>query len=268
MPRFARGEEIWQWRTPHPNAIIWRHPSPPRRTVAFPATHISVVQRTASPDPETRARALDALAAVYWRPIYVHIRLSHGVPVQDAEDMTQGFFADALRRSLFGRFDASRARFRTFLRTCVDAYVANTHKSNTRLKRGGATSIVPIDVADLEAQIAVAPEVDRAFHDEWVRGVFSSALARLRERYEAAGKPVQYAVFEQYEVVGANADPRPTYADVAAMLGITTVQATNWLNAARRDFRSSVLETLRDLTGSEEEFRDEARALLGADNPA
>ena len=93
--------------------------------MSFPATHLSLVRRVRSTDADTRARAQDALAAVYWAPIYAHVRLTHRQEPADAEDLTQGFFVEALRRDLFARYEPSRARFRTFVRTCVDSYVAN-----------------------------------------------------------------------------------------------------------------------------------------------
>src|SRR5689334_20916021 len=81
----------------------------------FPATHLSLVRRVRSSDAETRARAQDALAAVYWAPIYAHVRLNHHQEPPDAEDLTQGFFVDALRRDLFARYEPQRARFRTYV---------------------------------------------------------------------------------------------------------------------------------------------------------
>src|SRR5689334_4781003 len=98
----------------------------------FPATHLSLIRRSGSSDAVTRSRAQDALAAVYWAPIYAHIRLTHHQASADAEDLTQGFFADALRRDLFTRYDPTRARFRTYVRTCVDSFVVNAIQAAKR----------------------------------------------------------------------------------------------------------------------------------------
>lgn len=232
---------------------------PRSRPDAFPATHVSLVHRTGSPDPQIRSRAREMLAAVYWGPVYSYLRLSHGIEREDAEDLAQGFFAEALRRDLFARFDPARARFRTYLRTCLDSYVANERKAERRQKRGGAARAVSIEVAELEGRLASEHDADAAFHREWVRGVFGLALSRLRERLEASGKHTHVILFERYDL----ADERPTYAELASQLGIATTQVTNWLAVARREFRASVLETLRDLCAGDDEFRDEASALLG-----
>ena len=225
------------------------------------------MRRVRSSDADTRARAQDALAAVYWTPIYAHVRSHHHQEPPDAEDLTQGFFVDALRRDLFARYEPKRARFRTFVRRCVDSYVINALQAERRIKRGGQASFVPIDVADVEtrltADLHTTDDPDAVFHREWVRSVLLTAIARLHERYEAAGKQMHLVLFERYDMASATGD-RPTYSELAAELGLPTTQVTNWLAATRRDFRAIVLETLRDLSGSDEEFEEEARALLGS----
>ena len=240
-------------------------------SAGFPVTHLSLVRRVRSADADTRARAEDALAAVYWTPIYAHVRLAHRVELEDAEDLTQGFFIEALRRDLFGRYEPERARFRTYVRTCVDAYVLNTWKADRRLKRGGGARILPLDVAEVEGRLTSeaqgGADPDAVFHREWVRSVLLTALLRLRSDYERDGRAAHLAVFERYDIVAGGDAGRPTYGEVATQLGITTSQVTNWLASTRRDFRAIVLDTLRDLSGNDEEFRAEARALLGVDPP-
>jgi RNA polymerase sigma factor (sigma-70 family) len=235
--------------------------------VSFPVTHLSLVRRVRSNDADTRAHAQDALAAVYWAPIYTHVRLTHRQEPADAEDLTQGFFVDALRRDLFARYDPRRARFRTFVRRCVDSYVANALQAARRQKRGGTASFVPLDIADIEGRLTrerdlASSDADAVFHREWVRSVLLTAVAKLRDRYVAAGRLVHLALFEQYDMADSD-DARPTYAELAARHDVPQTQVTNWLAAVRRDFRTIVLETIRDLSGSDQEFREDVLALLG-----
>jgi DNA-directed RNA polymerase specialized sigma24 family protein len=235
--------------------------------VSFPQTRISLLKRTQSEDPDVRARAFETLAAVYWGPVYAHVRLTHGAEREDAEDLTQGFFAEAMRRDLFARYAVGRARFRTYLRTCIDTYVSNERKAHRRLKRGGGTRAVRLDLADLEGRLRIEADVDAVFHDEWVRGIFTLGLSRLRERLEASGRRIQLAVFERYDLAESSGGDRPTYARIAADLDIPTTQVTNWLAAVRREFRAIVIETLREICSTDDEFRTEARSLLGIDVP-
>jgi RNA polymerase sigma factor (sigma-70 family) len=233
----------------------------------FPATRHSVLRGVASAEPEERRRALDVLATAYWRPVYTYLRLHWRLDAAEAEDLTQSFFARALEKEFFARYDPERARFRTFLRTCLDGFVSNQRAAAQRLKRGGGRVPLSLDFAGAEAELgrlAVPAEmgVEELFRREWVRALFADAVQELAARCRAQGREVHFALFERYDL-----DPppegRPTYAALAAELGLPPTQVTNFLAAARREFRRLVLERLRAQTGSEAEFRREARDLLG-----
>jgi RNA polymerase sigma factor (sigma-70 family) len=237
----------------------------------FPLTRHSVLHSIASPEPEQRRRGLEVLAEAYWRPVYKYLRLRWGAPAEEAEDLTQGFFARALEKGFFAQYDPGRARFRTWLRTCLDGYVSNERAAARRLKRGGGAALLPLDFADVEAELAgstawAEADVEERFRREWVRTLFAGAVAELREECRAAGKDVRFALFERYDL-----DPppegRPTYAQLASEFALPVTQVTNHLFAVRRDFRRLVLDRLRAATGSEEEFRAEARDLLGGTPP-
>jgi RNA polymerase sigma factor (sigma-70 family) len=236
--------------------------------MGFPATHLSLVRRAASGDAATRTGAEEALAGVYWAPIYAHVRLTHRQEPADAEDLPQGFFAHALARGLFARYDPQRARFRTYIRRCVDSYVANALQAERRLKRGGAAAFISIEAAEIEGRLTseadAGADAEAAFQREWVRSVLADAVRRLRERYRDAGRGAQLALFERYDLADSD-DARPTYAELAAEHGIPVTQVTNWLAAARRDFRAIVLDAIRDLSGSDDEFRADVRDLLGVE---
>jgi RNA polymerase sigma factor (sigma-70 family) len=240
--------------------------------MAFPLTRRSVVRAAASADPETRRRGFETLVAAYWKPVYKYLRLKWRVPEEDAEDLTQGFFARALEKAFFDRFDPERARFRTYLRACLDGFVANERQSARRRKRGGGAEHVSLDFAGAEAELARqglsdGADMDEYFHREWVRSLFALAVDALRRRCTEAGKSVPFALFERYDLDGPDAGRRPSYADLAREMGIPETQVTNHLAWARREFRRLVLETLEEATGSDEEFRAEARHLLGIDPP-
>ncbi len=233
----------------------------------FPPTRHSVLHAIASPEPEQRQRGLAALAEAYWRPVYKYLRLRWGVPAQEAEDLTQGFFTRALEKGFFAQYDPARARFRTWLRTGLDGFVSNERAAARRLKRGGGVAPLSLDFADAEAELsgsAAWPEsdVEELFRREWVRGLFAGAVVELQEGCRAAAKEVRFALFERYDL-----DPppqgRPTYAELAREFALPVTQVTNHLAAVRREFRRLVLDRLRAATGSEEEFRREARELLG-----
>jgi len=209
------------------------------------------------------------LVTAYWKPVYKYLRLKWRASDEDARDLTQEFFSRAFEKAYFQRYDPAKARFRTYLRVCLDGFAANERKAARRLKRGGDLAIVPLDFESAEGElrqheIPDGADLDEFFHREWIRSLFSLAIDALREHYEAAGKPHYFELVRRYDLEGADApDGRPTYASLAADLGIAVTDVTNHLSAARRELRRLVLERLREVTGSDAEFEDEARLLLG-----
>ena len=228
----------------------------------FPTTRVSAVQAVRSDDRAVRARALDTLAAAYWRPVRAYVRLRWGHGTADAEDLTQGFFVRALEKDFFARFDPTRARFRTFLRVCLDGYLSNEAKAASREKRGGE---VPHVALEGEALDLPSPDsVERTFETEWIRSVFEMAIERLRAACQAPGKHPAWEIFAAHDLHEGEGS-RPSYAELAERTGLPLTQVNNHLAWARREFRRGVLDVLREITASDEEFRAEARVLLGTD---
>lgn len=239
---------------------------------AFPATRRSVVLAVRSGEAEVRRQAFGALVEAYWRPTYKLLRLRWHLDPSEAEDATQDFFARALEKGWFARYDPARARFRTYLRTCLDGFAANRRKAARREKRGGGATPLSLDFAGAEGELShLEPaddlSADELFHREWVRGVFQLAVERLQRELLDGGHELRFRLFERYDLEGDDGGSRPTYGELAAEQGVAVTRVTNELAAARRALRRVVLDLLREITGSEAEFRDEARALLGVDPP-
>jgi RNA polymerase sigma factor (sigma-70 family) len=234
----------------------------------FPPTRLSVVARTRSPDEETRRLAFATIIEAYWKPVYKYLRLKWQLDPDQAADLTQEFFAATLEKDVLGRFDPERARFRTYLRLCVDGFASNARKAERRLKRGGGMTPVSLDFETAEGEIvryepAVPADVDELFYQEWVRALFQRAVEELRAWARDSGRETMLAVFERYDLAESPED-RPTYTALARDLGITPTTVTNHLAAMRRQFRRVVLDRLRDLTTTDEEFEAEAKRLLGS----
>ena len=141
-----------------------------------------------------------------------------------------------------------------------------------RLKRGGGQIIAAVDFERFDADLAVHarsedPDPERWFHREWVRGLFARALERLRRHCDDKRHPDAFVLFTRYDIDPDGTGPRPTYALLARDMGRSITDVTNELAWARRAFREIVLDLLRDICASDEEFRAEARDLLGIDPP-
>lgn len=240
-------------------------PESPRRGL-FPTTHRSAVVAAGSDDPAERARSFETLVRAYWRPVYKHVRLRFRRSAEEAEDLTQGFFARAFEQRYFSAYDPARALFRTYLKTCLDRFVIKEAESAKRQKRGGGAMLLSLDFASAEREIGIEPiasdGVDDHFEKEWARCLFAAAVDALRDECAKSRKEKHFRVFERY-VLDADPAGRPTYAALADELGIQVTDVTNYLSFARREFRRLVLEELREITSSEEELRDEAVTLLG-----
>ena len=226
----------------------------------FPSTRHSALALVRSADAKERARGIETLSSVYWRPVYSYLRLRWHRPHEEAADLAQEFFAGLVEKDLLARFNPSRARLRTYLRACVDGMVSNHDRAASRQKRGGGAAPLPYELEEeIDRLAGVADPPDLLFEKEWARGVFALALRRLRDECAAAGKEQHFALLEQYDL----AAERPTYAELAHRFGIQVTDVTNHLSRVRRELRRIVLEVLHELTADEAEFREEARALLG-----
>ena len=236
----------------------------------FPLTRLSVLAAARSPDGTERARALEILFSSYWKPVYKYIRLKFSQSPQDAQDLTQGFFAELLERQLLSRFDPAKSRLRTYLRLCADSFALNELKAASRKKRGGEFAHVALDFSAAEDELC-AQTVDPAsipspesfegfFEKEWIRSLFSSSVEELRGLCEARGKRKAFQLFEAYDLCG---EEDMSYAELAASFSLPLTEVNNQLAWARREFRHITLERLRVLCCSEEEFAREAKTLFG-----
>jgi RNA polymerase sigma factor (sigma-70 family) len=235
----------------------------------FPLTRHSAILALKGSDEPARKLALEVITKAYWRPVYKYIRVKWNRDTETAQDLTQGFFLNALEKEVFAAFDPAKARFRTFVRVCLDRYIMRQDEAAAREKRGGGAEHRALDFRGAEGELQtggtpVPPDAEALFEAEWIRSIFTLAVDALRSHCSAHGKPLAFQLFERYDLAQLDADDKATYAQLAGELKITVETVTNHLAYARREFRRIVLDTLREMTASEEEFRSEVGALLGS----
>jgi RNA polymerase sigma factor (sigma-70 family) len=233
----------------------------------FPVTRHSVIAALQGEDPARRSHALEAITAAYWKPIYKHLRLRWELGVDDAQDLTQEFFLRLIEKDILAGYDAGKGRLRTYLRTCADRLFLNQSRDARRIKRGGEAALLNLDFETAERELTQASSseadgVEQRFEREWLRSLFALAIERVQQQYRVARKLVPLALFERYDLA-EHEGSRPTYSEMAEEFQVSVSDVTNYLAAARRDFRQCVLDQLRDMTATEEEFRAEARVLFG-----
>lgn len=241
---------------------------------SFPLTRLSILAAARSQDAAERARALEILFACYWKPVYKYIRLKFSQCPQDAQDLTQGFFAELLERQLLCRFDPAKSRLRTYLRLCADSFALNELKAASRKKRGSEFAHVALDFSAAEDELRTqaidpasipSPEsFEDFFEKEWIRSLFSSAVEELRGVCEACEKQKAFLLFEAYDLAG---EENISYRELAARFSLPLTEVNNQLAWARREFRLIALARLRALCDSEEEFARETKNLFGVSRP-
>ncbi len=235
----------------------------------FPATHVSLVMRLGHGAVAERRVAFEALVRAYRPAIVTYLRRRWHLEHADAEDATQALLLRLWEQETLTDFDPDRARFRTFLRTCIDRHALNQQRDSRALRRGGGADHLSLHheaAADaLEAQSAHAAAADAesaedCFREEVARALLVRAIARLRQELEQRDRGVVFEVLRRYDI-----EPTPDigYAQLAQTLNISVTQVTNHLHSGRRRLRAIAMEELHALCSNDAEFRDEARTLLG-----
>ncbi len=231
----------------------------------FPTTRFSAVKGIRNADAETRRRSWDALIAVYWRPSYKYVRIRWKLDPEQAQDAIQSFFLTAFEKQYLADFDPSMARFRTYLRICLDRFIMKQQQSSERLKRGGDIEHLSLDFASADSELnrlaaSATERPDQLFDQEWVRSILVLSIHKFRATCMEQEKEIYFRLFERYDL---GDDTSLTYALLGEQFALSVETVTNYLAWARRQFRQTVLETIAELTGNEEEYREEVLAVLG-----
>ena len=133
-------------------------------------------------DSSERSRALQQICERYWHPIYAYMR-KRGFSPQDAEDVTQEFFADLLEKEEFGKVDGAKGKLRSFLLSAARHFMANEWRKRKRHKRGGDAKILSIDITDAEEHICFEPAEhvtpETVFERHWATTMLNSVMHRM-----------------------------------------------------------------------------------------
>ncbi|MEO8698452.1 MAG: sigma-70 family RNA polymerase sigma factor [Kofleriaceae bacterium] len=201
----------------------------------FPITSRSILDDLGSGDESRKARARERLADQYWTAIYAYLRYRWRLDPDRASELTQELFLRDLERETFAKFDPERARFRTFLRTCADNLVRDQIRYDSAAKRGAEEVVAFEEAGERElASISTTLTPEEAFEQAWRNRVVAMARVRLDSNLRSRGKAKHAEIFAMFH----DEDPPPSYADAAARLAVTVHDVTNWLHAARREWRT------------------------------
>ena len=242
-----------------------RHPEAEgRRAARFPTTRWSLVVLASRRDPTAESEdALAGLCASYWHALYAFAR-HLGYPVEDAKDLTQGFFVRLLEKNYLREFKQERRRFRTFLLAAFQHYVANEHHRAQAQKRGGGHAAFSLDFEDAEGRYRQEPAdvqtPERIFERRWALTVLDRALARVGKEY-AAGKR---AWFDRLRCFLTGEPRQFPYGKVASELETSEGAVRVAVHRLRRRFREALQAEVAETVADAAEADDELQFLIKA----
>jgi RNA polymerase sigma-70 factor (ECF subfamily) len=211
--------------------------------------------------PEGR-EALERLCQTYWYPLYAYVR-RRGYGPEDAEDLTQSFFARLLEREYLKLADRERGRFRTFLLTALQRFLADEWDRARRLKRGGGHAVVSFDALTAEERYQVEPldkfDAAKLFDRRWATTLLARALSGLEG--EQTHRTAQLNELRRF-LVGEPAEG--SYSEVALRLGMTVTAVRMAVSRLRQRYRELLREEILQTVSSSREADEEYRALMAA----
>jgi RNA polymerase sigma factor (sigma-70 family) len=231
--------------------------------VAFATTHWSVVLEAQSESPAAQ-EALEKLCRIYWRPIYSFVR-REGAETEDAEDLTQGFFALLLERNDLNTVCKEKGRLRSFLLASLKHFMANERRDAATIKRGGGRTLIPLDWIGSED----STEFDRSdmlsadllYDRRWALTVLDRVFARLRE--ESRGSP-NAPLLERLNTLLSDEPDRPSQAEIAREFGMTENAVKQAFHRLRQRYRQLLREEVAHTVATPAEIEEELRHLIAA----
>ena len=237
---------------------------------SFPTTRITLIHAARSGSGPQAQEALAALCRSYWYPIYAYVRRL-GYSADEAEDVTQGFFARVLEKHYLKDFQRERGRFRSFLLGSLKHFVANQRDRAQAHKRGGTHPALALDdvlrsaLHDAERRYSLEPRdsltPERIFERQWALALLTRVQDQMVEEAAAAGKHEQ---FERLKGLLVGEDSGIGYRELAAELDTTEGALKVAIHRLRQRFKERLREEIAHTVASPDEVGDELRYLLAA----
>ncbi len=228
----------------------------------FATTHWSVVLAAGEGDSAPAHRALETLCAAYWYPIYVYVRRK-GYGPDEAEDLTQEFFAQVIAKDHLRLADQAKGKFRTFLLTMLDYFLAREWSRTHRQKRGGQFKFISLDQLTPEERYRLEP-TDQAtpetkFLKKWALTVLEQAMNALENECRTKNNGELFA--EVKELLSNDRDSQ-TYAEIGRRVGMGEGALRMTVLRLRRRYGELLRQEVAQTVGEPQEVDDEMRLLL------
>jgi len=228
----------------------------------FRTTRWSLVLLAGKGDLPQAAEALEKLCRTYWYPLYAYVRCK-GHKAEEAQDLTQGFFAHLLAKNYLARADPAKGRFRDFLLTGLKYFLINEWDRVRGKKYGGGQIPISLDAKTAETWYGQEPATEttpETLHEKrWALTVLEQALTRLRDEQRVKGKG------RQFELLKPLLSSRPQAGDydrLAQELGTTRNAVAMAVSRLHKRYRALLEEEIAHTVASPDEVQEELRWLL------
>jgi RNA polymerase sigma-70 factor (ECF subfamily) len=207
--------------------------------------------------------ALESLCKAYWFPLYAYVRRRRASR-EDAEDLTQAFFARFLSKNYLNGLCEERGRFRAFLLASLKHFLANEWDKTQRKKRGGAITHLSLDweTADTEFQkLSAEPSPDKSFDREWALALLAKVIERLQDECAQAGRARQFAELKIFLSAEKGA---LSHGAAAEALGIDEGAVRVAVHRLRKRYRELLRDEIAQTLADPAQIDEEISALFHA----
>jgi RNA polymerase sigma factor (sigma-70 family) len=217
---------------------------------------------TARGESPAADEALEKLCRTYWRPVYSFIR-RQGVGIEEAEDLTQGFFALLLERRDFDAVRKEKGRLRSYLLTSLKHFLASEQRRAMTVKRGKGQRLVPLEELSAIERTEMEPadhlSADRLYERRWASTLMEQVLRRLKDEYRTAGNA---AVFDWLKQLLPDEPGAPSRAEIAVRLNMTENAVRQALHRFRHRYQLLLREEISHTVAFASDIEDELRHLI------
>jgi RNA polymerase sigma-70 factor (ECF subfamily) len=228
---------------------------------AFTTTHWSVVLEAQGESPAAH-EALEKLCRIYWRPIYSFVR-RQGIRPEEAEDLTQGFFAQLLERRSLDAVRKEKGRLRSYLLTSLKHFLTNERNRAIAIKRGAGQRLIPLDQFLQGEHAGFEPAdtstADQIYERRWAWALLDQVMTRLGDEYRTAGNAV---LFERLKALLIDEPDRPPQAQIADELAMTENAVNQAFHRLRERYRQLLREEIAHTVMVPGDIEDEMRHLI------
>ena len=247
-----RMNESWEDRTTGAQA----------RSLIFATTRWAVVLNAGGAASAQQADALAQLCQTYWYPLYAFTR-RQSASVEDAQDLTQEFFARLLERNYLDRADPNKGKFRWFLLGALKHFLSNQRERARSLKRGGRVVHIPLDEITAEKRYRLEPSTpltpEKIYERAWAMTLLARVREQLREHFEGAGKAER---FEKLASLLPGGHEKRPYAEVAGELGMNEGALRVELHRLKATYRQLLRTEVAHTVSAPAEIDEELRHLI------